>query len=347
MSVMSGCANYEDVTAELDSVTVTNTLPIVPETASYKYLDEIDDLVYEQQINACTMYADSYNKTYYQQFEDGERKSDKIASICSEKRKEINTEIEVAYAVNIYRLLQDVTDCSNPDAYVVKTHNDVLDFYDIYYRYESGDDPQQTLVDILLQYSEQANVLAFTFMRENDTRVFRAALAKIEDNAAAEEDFRYYVNENNNIITALNDVYGGVPAEYADKMSELNTELAEKLLMSLENITEEERMTLLEQLYPPSPSPSPTAVPTPQPSAAAATAGPLATRIPSTPKPTATRKPAATSAPTLRPVPTAVPAPDPDPTAVPTPAPTPYEPIFGIDEDTPENDEGELSYEFN
>lgn len=361
VSLTSGCANYDDIHEALDSVTITNTLPKVPENADYLYLDEIDELVYEQQLNACRMYADSYDKTYYQQFEDGERKSDRIASICSEKRKSINTEIEIAYDVNIYRLLQNVTDCTNPDAYVVKTHNDVLDFYDIYDEYENGENPRETLVDILLEYYERSNILAFTFMRENSTEIFQAALSKIEDNAAAEEDFRFYVNENNQIITALNDVFGGVPAEYADKMSELNTSLAEKLLMSLDNISEEERIKLLEQLYPASPSPSPSAsampLPSAMPSAPAATLPPLATRIP------ATATPRATAAPTLRPIPTAEPAApaEDDPTAAPRPtqtprpqattppAPTPYEPIFGMDDNgsSDSEDSGDVSYEFN
>lgn len=359
-SLLSGCANYDDITASLDNVTITNTLPKVSEDASYRYLEEIDELVYEQQLNACTMYADSYKETYYQQFEDGERKSDRIAYMCTEKRNDINTEIEIAYAVNIYRLLQDVTDCSNPDAYVVKTHKDVLDFYDLYDEYVNGDDPQQTLIDILLEYYERSNILAFTFLGENDTRVFQAALAKIEENASTEEEFRFYVNENNNIITALNEVYGGVPSEYADKMSELNTALAEKLLMSLDGITEEERLKLLEQLYPSSPSPSPSAIPSALPSSSAApsaTMPPLATRIPSTAAPSATTRPTATprptTAPTIRPIPTA--EPEPDPTATPRPAatdapePTPYEPIFGLDDQgSSESDSGdEDMYEFN
>lgn len=360
VSLLSGCANYDDIAASLDDVTITNTLPRVPENASYRYLEDIDELVYEQQLNACTMYADSYNETYYQQFEDGERKSDRLAYMCTEKRQSINTEIETAYAVNIYRLLQDVTDCSNPDAYVVKTHNDVLDFYDLYNEYISGDDPQQTLVDILIEYYERSNILAFTFLGENDTRVFQAALAKIEENASAEEDFRFYVNENNTIITALNEVYGGVPAEYADKMSELNTALAEKLLMSLESITDEERLRLLEQLHPASPSPSPSASPSTSPWASedpTATLPPLATRIPSTAAPSATTRPTATprptAAPTIRPIPTAEPEPDPTatprPSATDAPKPTPYEPIFGLDDQgSSESDSGgEDMYEFN
>lgn len=338
VSCLSGCANYDEVTTSLDEVTIQNTLPKVSENASYRYLEDIDEMVYEQQLNACTMYADAYDKTYYQQFEDGKRKEEKLAYLCTEKRKSIDVDIEIAYAVNVYRLLQDVTDCNNPDAYVVKTHKDVLDFYDIYNEYENGENPQQTLLDILLEYCERSNILALTFLRENDTRVFKAALAKIEDNTNMDQDFRFYINENNSIITALNEVYGGVPSEYSEKIADMNTALAKKYLASLDGITETEREKLLAQLEPASPSPSPSITPSASPMYSPSprpmpTMPPIATRIPSTHAP-ATQAPAtATPRPTTVPA-TAVPAPTATPrpaaTAVPDPTEEPYEPIFGL-----------------
>ena len=101
-SLLSGCGKYDKVTTALNAITIQNTLPIVEEDASYEYLHEIDELVYEQQINACTMYADTYNKTYYQQFKDRSLKPDKLVQICGEKRREINTDIEIAFDINIY-----------------------------------------------------------------------------------------------------------------------------------------------------------------------------------------------------------------------------------------------------
>ncbi len=346
-SMLTGCANYDDITVSLDEVTIQNTLPKVSENASYDSLAEIDDLVYEQQLNACLMYYDAYTKTYYKQFEDGKRKPDKIAYMCTEKRKTIDTDIEVAYAINIYRLLQDIDDCSNPDAYVVKTHKDVLDFYDIYAEYENGDNPQDTLLKILVEYYERSNILAFTFLREQSEEVFDAALARIEENASVDKDFRVYVNENNIIISALNEVYGGVPDKYSRKISTLNTFLAKKLLMSLENITEDEREKLLRQLEPATPSPSPTIMPTSTPRPTPAPTIPPATRIPSAPIPTQrpTQKPTQrpTQQPTQQPVITQRPT---TPTPY-TPAPTeePYEPVFGLD-DPVETEPSNGMYEF-
>lgn len=330
-SLLTGCGGYDEIIAQLNEITIQNTLPIVGEDASYDYLEEIDELVYEQQINACTMYADTYDKTYYQQFEDGKLNPDKLAKICSEKRKEINTDIEIAFDINIYRLLQDITDCSNADAYVVKTHRDVIDFYDIYAKYENGDDPQSALIDILLEYAERSNILAFKFLDYNDSRVFKAALARIEDNTNADEDFRLKINENNLIISALNTVYGGVPEEYSEKISELNTELAKKLVVSLEDITEDEREKMLYQLEPtPTPTIKPSVSPTPKPTASP-TPKPLATPVPTTKptvKPTATPKAIPTTAPTT--VPTKVPSSE--------PTEEPYEPIFGLDSDNSDSE---------
>lgn len=336
-SLLSGCGKYDKVTAALNAITIQNTLPIVEEDASYEYLEEIDELVYEQQINACMMYADTYNKTYYQQFKDGSLKADKLVQICGDKRREINTDIEIAFDINIYRMLQDVTDCGNMDAYVVKTHKDVVDFYDVYSEYQNGDTPQDTLIDILLEYADRSNILAFKFLDYNDTRVFKAAVSKIEDNANTDEDFRVKINENNLIISALNTVYGGVPDEYSEKISEFNTELAKRYIHSIENITDAERDKLLNQLSSSaSPSPTPILRPTISPlPTSVPTLKPLATPIPATPKPTAVPTPKPTAIPTPKPTvaPTSIPRTEspsvPQTTSV--PSNEHYEPIFGVD----------------
>lgn len=354
MALVSGCSNYDDINAALDSITIQNILPKVEEDASYQSLESVEDLVYEQQLAACVMYADTYNQTYYQQFIDDGRKEGKIANICADKRKSINTDIEIAFAINVYRLLQDVRDCSNIDAYVVKTHKDVLDFYDVYDKYLNSEDQDDALIALLLDYNERSNILAFKFLDEKRTDVFETTLARIEDNAATDDNFRFKINQNNAIITALNSVYGGVPEKYAEKIAELNNELAKKLLMSLESVSDEDREKLLEQLNPSTPTPEPTSSALPlQSLPPEVTPGPLATRIPATaatatsrptatptPRPTASPTPRPTATPTPRPVPTAA------PTATPTAAPTeePYEPIFGADDPT-YDDSNEITFE--
>lgn len=352
---LSGCTKYDDIAATLDEITIQNTLPKVAENASYNYLDEIDELVYQQQINACKMFSDTYKKTHYQQFEDGKRKSGKIAILCNEKRKDINTEIEVAYAINIYRMLQDVVDCTNPDAYVVKTHKDIVDFYDIYDEYLNGDNPQQVLVDILVEYYSRSNILALKFLGENANQVYKAALLKIEENANTDEGYKACISENNKIVKALNEVYGTIPSNYADKISEFNTLLAKKLLTSYETITDDKKEKLMKQLESDSTSPTPTAKASasPMPSITPTpTTAPVPTRIPATEKPAT---PAPTKAPTPSPTPTSKPTATPtqrpvatnEPVSAATATPKPYEPSFSYEDDTEETvDESDGSYTF-
>lgn len=315
--MLSGCADYDSIKTSLADITIDNVMEEVDEDASYRSLAEIDDLVYEEQLAACVMYSDAYKKTYYKDYAEESHNEEKVAELCTNRRHEVNTDIEIAFAINIYRLLQDVRDCSNIDAYVVKTHKDVLDFYDIYDKYLNGDDPDGALVDMALEYADRSNILALTFLADVKPEVCRAALNKIEENADNDKDLRVYINLNNEIISALNTLYGAVPEEYAERITKINTSLAKKLLMSMETLTEDEKKDLLEQLEP---TPEPTEVPTPTPRPT-----PTPTPAPSpTPRPTA----APTARPTARPA-TAAPATVVPSTAVPaTPAPTPYEPLF-------------------
>lgn len=313
-SLLSGCADYEGIKTDLANMTIDNIMYEVPEDASYDTLDEIDDLVYEEQLAACVMYSDAYKKTYYKDLTEENQKENKTVQYCVKRRKEINEDIEVAFAINIYRLLQDVDDCANADAYVVKTHNDVLDFYDIYDEYLNGDDQAQTLVNMALEYYNRSNLLALNFLNENKSEVCRAAYEKIQENAANDKDLRLYVNLNNNIITALNNLYGVIPEQYAEDITDINTKLAKKLLMSLETVSDADKEKLLQQLEP---SPTPTPVPTFTP------------RPTSTPSPLPTPRP--TSIPTSRP--TQAPVPTARPTAVPiTPRPATPVPEAPVDE---------------
>lgn len=341
--LLSSCGKYDEVKRTLNEITIQNTLPIVDENDKYTSVDDIDELVYEQQIEACGMFTDTYNKTSFKQFEDGKYKKKTLEKLCQAKRQEIDLDIATAFDINIYKLLKNTDDCSNMDAYVIRSFNDVADFYDIYDRYKNGDDPNGTLVDMILEYSEHSNLLAYKFLDKNDTKVFKAALMRISDNVESDEYYRQKITENNRIVSALNTIYGGVPEEYSEKIDELNTMLAAKLIRSMKDLTPEQRKKYLEELYPSTPSPSPTATATVQPTAVpkptvTATQRPLATAIPMTPRPTA--RP--TAAPTQRPTSAPTSTPRPAATAVPQPTDTPYEPIFGFDD----SDNNSSEYEF-
>ena len=312
--MLTGCSDNEDVSKTLENITVVNTLPEVGEDVGYTSLSQIDDYVYEQQLAACEMYIDACNQTNFRNFtqdynslenKDLTKEQKKISSMCTTRRREILDEIEVEFCLNIYRLLKSVEDCPNIDAYVKKALNDVLDFYDVYGSYLNGDE-QDALIDMLVEYYTRTNVLALSFLDENKNAVCKAAVKRISNNADMTEDLRMYVSENNEIIKALNTIYGNIPSTYANKITDDSSYLAKKLIASMETLSNEEKLEMIYQLDP-TPSPTPKATPTPTPS----------------PSPSPSPTPKATPTPTRTPTPTKAPQ---KATPVPTPVPT-KEPI--------------------
>ena len=228
ISALSGCTDYEDVEIKLGKIKVENILPEVNDKSNYLSLSEIDELVYEQQIAACIMFKDACKLTKYEQFIPKQKKSKeneaevemsreekKIVNLATQRRHIIYDDIEVAFAVNLYRLLQNVEDCPNTDAYVLKAQSDVRDFFDDYDAYINGENPEGALLEILTEFRVRSNVLAFTFLDKNKAEVCRAAVKKISENAKQTEDLRVYVSENNEIIKSLNEIYGSVANLFA------------------------------------------------------------------------------------------------------------------------------------
>jgi len=277
-SLLTGCTNYEDITNILGQIRIENELPEVLESNYYKSLSDIDELVYEQQIAACEMYIDACRQTNHHDYFEGAENSSvaksmsneekKIANLVTQRRHVIYEDISVVLAVNLYRLLQNVEDCPNVDAYVTKAQNDVVDFFDMYEAYVYGDDPERALLDILVEYRVRTNVLAFMFLDKNKEAVCEAAVKRIAKNAEMTEDLRMYVSNNNDIIKSLNEIYGSVPARYAEQISSDANFLAKKLVLSMESLSNKEKLDLINQIDPtPSPTPTPTPKPTPDPSA--------------------------------------------------------------------------------
>ncbi len=298
--MLAGCSDYSEIETQLREVEIVNQLPDVPDI-DYTTLEEAEDAIYEQQIGACLMLGDTYNQTYYENFtEDTSGSAKRIMEICNKKRQSINADIEQLYKTNVYEILEDVSDCPNLDAYVTKSYNNVLTFYDEYNNYLNADYEEEALTQILTYYFDRTNVLAKSFLTRNADKVFAAAVEMIEENAKAEDDFRFYINKNNTIIKAINEIYGGVSAEYAERIEQSSNTLAKNLINSIDSLTERERGLLMDELglSTPSPTPKPTA----------------------TPKPT--EDPNATPTPTPSPKPTATPSPTPKPTATPSPKPT-------------------------
>ena len=304
LCLSAGCTNYRSIRESLAEIEVENIMPEVS-LGGYDSLDEANDEIYELQLAVCEMYADAHNQTQYEHFamdfEDEEEKDQKIMEMCNERRMELAEEIRVEFFKNLFRIIDDCEDCENKDAFLTKADNHVMDFYDIYYEYLNAEDEGEVLCKMLVNYAERRNTLALSFLERSERKVYEAATKKIEENAETDENYRYYLNKNNYIISALNRVFGGVPSAYAARITDATTKLSKNLLESYDDLTEYERAVLIDELD--------LSTPTPEPSTAVhsraeqkSTPVPVQTPVPAirvTPRPTtAPTKVPATQAPT-------------------------------------------------
>lgn len=317
--LLTACGDKSSLKSSLDSAKLTTELPPVSDR-TYNKLADVDEEVFEQQLAACEMYIEAYEITkpsvYTKKYKD-EVDEDRIEYYCNNRRKELQTEIGTKLSDNVYELIKNVRDCDNMEAYLDRVNLDATLFYDYYSEYLYSDDEDKALCDILKVFYERSNVLAFTFMDEYKDEIIEAAMKTIEDNADADTDLNMYIAMNNELIRALNNVYGGVNERYAERITESNIKLAKKLLETDDSLSDKEIQNLIAQLGQATPQPSEKATekPTETPEVSdKPTMIPIPTRIP-----TATQKPEATKAP----VKTEAPEPTPKPTEAPaTAAPT-------------------------
>ncbi len=319
--LISGCGRKSELTAELEGIELTNSLPSVKIT-DCKRLEDADDAVYEQQIAACEMYYEAYDLTrssdFFDEYEDSLGK-DKIAYYCNSRRKDLQLDIATKLSDNIYMMVKSVKDCDNIEAYLNRVNYDAVNFYDYYADYMLTDGDDDAACAILTTFYERSNILAFRFMEENKYKFIKSAVAKITSNSRETESLNKYILMNNELIKALNIVYGGIPSEYAEPVTEANVTLVRKLLEEDNDLSEEDIDTLMYQLGEPTPTPEPTETPEPTKEPEITEEPAPVTTVPTTPAPV-TRAPA-----------TAAPArPAPQPTAVPNrPTATPEVYMFG------------------
>ena len=316
LMLFTGCNDYSNIERKLDEIKIENRLPKVG-NKRYRTMEEAEDAVYAQQLAACEMLSDVVEQTDSRNFAEYEGNAKRIAEKCNNKRNEISLDIKERYVDNIYQIMDDVKDCPNVDAYVSKTYLNVETFYDEYHKYQTADNTDIALTNILVYYYDRTNVLAKSFLTRNEDDVYDASVAVIEGNVQTEDNFRFYINKNNLIIKALNEIYGGVSADYAERINNAGNKLATHLLNSLESLSDKERKLLMDEMGLLTPSPAPTEKPTPKPSTAPTnapaampeekpttapkpTAAPKSTTAPkatATPKPAATQQPKATEIP--------------------------------------------------
>lgn len=265
--LISACGNKSDLTNELGAVALTKTLPEVSVTDCVRLADA-DDAVYEQQIAACEMYCEAYELTktsnYIDKYKD-DMKKNKIAYYCNSRRKDLQLDIDTALSDNINLIVGNVVDCDNIDAYVDRVNYDVENFYDYYSEYINSGYNRDAVCKILRVFYQRSNIFAFRFMAENKNDFIVKAVEKIEENSNKTTALNMYIAENNDIIKALNSVYGGIPSEYVEIVTRANIILARRLLESDSELSEDAINSLMHQLGEPTPSPEPTPEPTSTP----------------------------------------------------------------------------------
>ena len=266
---LCGCGEKSDLKVALEEVKLSVELP---ETSgdSCRYLYEADYAVYEQQKAAALMYYEAYTLTNTQDYieEFGEKvKDDKIASSCNERRKELYLEIDEAINDNVASLVRSVEDCGNIEAYIDRVRDDCFDFYHYYATYllTSGEEHEDLVCTIMKGFYERNNMFAFAFMEEYKTEITDILVSRIIENTNATEDYNLYIAENNELIKALNTIYGGVKSEYASVIMTEQTRLIRNMLEEDNELDEASINMLMYQLGEPTPSPEPTPTPEPTP----------------------------------------------------------------------------------
>ena len=256
--LVAGCGKNSEVKTQLQEIELTKELPAVM-LVDCRSLADADNEVYRQQIAACEMYYEAYELTRTSSFI-GYKKT---AYYCNERRKELQLDIATQLNDNVYAVVRSVEDCNNISAYLERVIYDTVNFYDYYMDFINSDGDPSSCYRILTVFYEKSNILALRFLDEYKYDIIQGALQRIRSNAAMNEDINMYIAENNEIIKALNTVYGGVPSVYAEVITRDNLGLARKLLEENNKLSEEEIDELMYQLGEPTPSPEPT--PTPEP----------------------------------------------------------------------------------
>ena len=282
-----GCGEKSDLKRELNAVRLTYTLPEVT-VSKCRYLDQADEAVYEQQLAACDLYYEAYFLTRsadYKEKYSGAIKSKRIYQYCNERRKELNSEIEEQLRKNLREIVRTVEDCNNIDAYIDRVISDTVDFYDYYAQYAYAEDREERVENackILKGFHERTNILAFAFMKENKQDFIDLAMDRIEENSEAVDTFSMYITENNEIVKALNAVYGGVESERAEMINSATIKLVRKMLEDDNELDEKSINNLMYQLGEPTPTPEPTLTPEPTPEATPETTRPTEAPAPQT-----------------------------------------------------------------
>lgn len=247
---LAGCGERTKLKNELESVELTYELP-EPGVRGCSYLSEADEAVYRQQISACAMYSEAYNLTKTADYTDkygADVKEERIAYYCRTRRTELNESIKERLRDNVYDMIKSVEDCQNISAYLDRVNDDALTFFDYYDEYVTSEDKNDIACKIMKTFYERSNILAFEFMAEHKGEILTEVIDRILENASATDDYNMYIVENNELIKAINSVYGGLNSENAALVTQSNTKLIRNMLENDNELDSKSIDLLMEQL---------------------------------------------------------------------------------------------------
>lgn len=247
--VTSSCGSVSRMKGVLDEITI-ETVFNEPMTG-FTSMEEIGDAVYEQQMILCEAYCETYEKTGYGLYENKfpDITKSKLMSELNNTRYRLNNECVQKFAINLMLILDEVTDCENKQAYIAKRRNEVLEFYQDYREFNlAKGNAAAKRSTMLLKYFEKNNEFAVSFLKNNKQAFIDACVEVIEANSEKSDDLRKYVLENNKLIKALNELFGGTTKDTAKRVNAANRKLAERILNTMGELTDEEKEAILNEI---------------------------------------------------------------------------------------------------
>ncbi|MBQ7794893.1 MAG: hypothetical protein IJ366_10310 [Clostridia bacterium] len=187
--------------------------------------------------------ADLYSEKY------GRINEDRMVSELSKTRNRLNNENDGLFTENLEILLTDVEDCPNVEAYIEKRIEEVKGFYTDYIELQKLDeDDFEDVTAIFLSYADSRNELAKWALKQKELLVSECATRSIEKNAAVTVGHASSLSRNNEIVTALNSLFGGVrgDTDHMERIKTANKKLTEYVAKLTTNAKTRER--LMEEL---------------------------------------------------------------------------------------------------
>ncbi len=225
---LSSCGRYGKLYKEVDALTLEVTFPEAESGA--KTVEEAREGIYNQQISLALAYKEAEEITEIDKYSDRYTNisNEKLVAELSKTRNRINNNTNEAFRQNIEIILKDAQDCSNVAVYANKRIEEVRGFYTDYISLQSlTEEDCDEVTNMLLSYAESKNEFAKWMLKQKEPLIAECATMVIEENGSVTDDHSVALQKNNEIITALNKLYGGVRknTDHASRIKTANGKL--------------------------------------------------------------------------------------------------------------------------